>query len=84
MNNPNKVFLRINENRNSSLKMRINSRKLRKIPGRIWTAPKCSFETSSTQKAPRCIGMNATLTTFYLISEKPTKVFHILYSVSRK
>jgi hypothetical protein len=46
--------------------MRINSRKIRKILGRIWTAPKCIFETFCTQEAPRCIGMNATLTTIYL------------------
>jgi hypothetical protein len=49
--------------------MRINSRKIQKILGRIWTAPKCIFETSSTQEAPRCIGMNATLTTFYLLKK---------------
>jgi hypothetical protein len=45
-------------------KMRINSRKVRKILGRILTAPKRIFETFCTQEAPRCIGMNATLTTF--------------------
>jgi hypothetical protein len=61
--------------------MRINSRKVRKILGRIWTTPKRIFETFSTQEAPRCIGMNATLTTFYLISEKQTKIFSILYSL---
>jgi hypothetical protein len=42
--------------------MRINSRKIRKILGRIWTEPKRIFETFYTQEAPRCIGMNATLT----------------------
>jgi hypothetical protein len=41
--------------------MRIDSRKIQKILGRIWTAPKRVFETFSTQEAPRCIGMNATL-----------------------
>jgi hypothetical protein len=47
--------------------MRINSRKIRKIPGRVRTAPKRIFETFCTHGEPRCIGMNATLTTFYLI-----------------
>jgi hypothetical protein len=49
--------------------MRINSRKIRKILGRVWTAPKRIFETLSTQESPRCIGMNATLTTFYLLKK---------------
>jgi hypothetical protein len=49
--------------------MRINSRKVRKIPGRVWTTPKRIFESFSTQEAPRCIGMNATLTTFHLLKE---------------
>jgi hypothetical protein len=49
--------------------MRINSRKIRKILGRVWTAPKLIFETFSTQKAPRCVVMNATLTTFYLLKK---------------
>jgi hypothetical protein len=47
--------------------MRLNSRKIRKILRRIKTAPKRIFETFCTQEALRCIGMNATLTTFYLI-----------------
>jgi hypothetical protein len=47
--------------------MRINSIKVRKILGTIWTTPKRIFETFCTQEAPRCIAMNATLTTFYLI-----------------
>jgi hypothetical protein len=70
MNNPNKVFgthekrfLSLIINRNSSRKMRINSRKVRKILGRIWIAPKSIFETFCTQETPRCISMNATLTT---------------------
>jgi hypothetical protein len=50
--------------------MRINSRKVRKTLGRIWTAPKHIFETFCTHEAPRCIGMKAALATFYLISEK--------------
>jgi hypothetical protein len=49
--------------------MRINPRKIWKILGRFWTAPKRVFETLSTQEAPRCIGMNATLTTFYLLKK---------------
>jgi hypothetical protein len=49
--------------------MRINSRKIQKILGRVLTAPKLIFETLSTQEAPRCIGMNATLTTFYLLKK---------------
>jgi hypothetical protein len=42
--------------------MRINPKKVRKILGRIWTAPNRTFETFYTQEEPRCIGMNATLT----------------------
>jgi hypothetical protein len=49
--------------------MRINSRKIQKILGRVWTAPKRIFETFSTQEALRCIGMSATLTTFYLLKK---------------
>jgi hypothetical protein len=62
--------------------MRINSRKTWKILGRIWTAPKRTFETLSTQEAPRCIGMNATLTTFYLL--KKIKQGFFLYYISSK
>jgi hypothetical protein len=54
--------------------MRINSRKIRKILERVWTAPKRIFETFSTQEAPRCIDMNATLN-FVLTSENQTKDF---------
>jgi hypothetical protein len=57
----------------------MNSRKIRKILGRIWTAPKRIFETLSTQEAQRCIGMNATLTTFYLIPKNQRRIFPILY-----
>jgi hypothetical protein len=49
--------------------MRINFRKIQKILGRVWAAPKRIVETFSTQEAPRCIGMNATLN-FVLTSEK--------------
>jgi hypothetical protein len=62
--------------------MRINPRKIRKILGRIWTAPKRICETLSTQEAPRCIGMNATLTTFYLL--KKIKQGFFLYYISCK
>jgi hypothetical protein len=59
--------------------MRINFRKIQKILGRIWTTPRYIFETFNTQEAPRCIGMNATRRTIYLIFEKQTKVF--LYTI---
>jgi hypothetical protein len=62
--------------------MRINSRKTQKILGRIWTPPKRIFETLSTQEAPRCISMNATLTTFYLL--KKIKQGFFLYYISCK
>jgi hypothetical protein len=62
--------------------MRINSRKIRKILGRFWTTPKRSFETFCTQEAPRCIGMNATHTTIYLILE--IKQWFFLYYISCK
>jgi hypothetical protein len=58
--------------------MRINSRKIRKILGRVWTTPSRIFETFCTQEAPRCIDMNATLTTFYLI-QKIKQVFFLYY-----
>jgi hypothetical protein len=58
--------------------MRINSRKIQKILRRIWTAPKRICETLSTQEAPGCIGMNATLTTFYLI-QKIKQGFFLCY-----
>jgi hypothetical protein len=62
--------------------MRINSRKTRKILRRVRTAPKRIFETLSTQEAPRCIGMNATLTTFYLLKKIKQEFF--LYYTSCK
>jgi hypothetical protein len=58
--------------------MRTISRKIQKILERIWTAPKRLFETFCTQKAPRCIGMNATLTTLYLI-QKIKQGFFLYY-----
>jgi hypothetical protein len=54
--------------------MRVNSRKIRKILGRVWTAPKRIFETLSTQESPRCIGMNATHN-FLFNLESQTKDF---------
>jgi hypothetical protein len=62
--------------------MRIDPRKIWKILGKVWTAPKCIFETFCTQEAPRCIGMNATLTTFYLIQKMKQGFF--LYYISCK
>jgi hypothetical protein len=62
--------------------MRINPRKIRKILRKIWTAPKRIFETLSTQEAPRCNGMSATLTTFYLL--KKIKQGFFLYHISCK
>jgi hypothetical protein len=58
--------------------MRINSRKIQKILGRVWTAPKCIFETFCTQEAPRCIGMNATLSTLFYFG-KSNKGFFLYY-----
>jgi hypothetical protein len=55
--------------------MRINSRKIRKILGRIWTAPKRIFETFCTQETPRCIGVNAALTNIYLIQKIKKEFF---------
>jgi hypothetical protein len=62
--------------------MRINSRKIWKILGRVWTRPRRIFETISTQEAPRCIGMNAILTMFYLIQKVKQGFF--LYYISCK
>jgi hypothetical protein len=55
--------------------MRIHSRKIQKILGRVWTAPKRIFETFSTQEAPRCIGMNATLITFICLRKSNKDFF---------
>jgi hypothetical protein len=60
--------------------MIINTRKTRKILVWIWTAPKCLFETFCTQEAQRCIDMNATLITFYLL--KKIKQGFFLYYIS--
>jgi hypothetical protein len=58
--------------------MRINSRKIRKILGKVWTAPKRIFATFSTQEAPRCIGMSATLN-FLFDLENQTRFFFLYY-----
>jgi hypothetical protein len=55
--------------------MRINSRKIQKILGRVRTAPKRIFETFCTQEAPRCIGMNATRITIIFNLENQIKLF---------
>jgi hypothetical protein len=62
--------------------MRINPRKIWKILRRVRIASKRIFETLSTQEATRCIGMNATLTTFYLL--KKIKQGFFLYYISCK
>jgi hypothetical protein len=55
--------------------MRINPRKIRKILGKVRTAPKRIFETFCTQEAPRCTGMNATHITFLFNLENQTMDF---------
>jgi hypothetical protein len=63
--------------------MRIYSRKVRQILGRIWTAPKRIFETFRTQEEPRCIGMNATLTTIYLIRKIKQGFSYTIFPVKK-
>jgi hypothetical protein len=63
--------------------MRINSKKVQKILGRIWTAPKRIFEIFCTQEAPRCISMNATLTTFYLNQKIKQGFFLTIFHVEK-
>jgi hypothetical protein len=70
-------------NKRNSLRNRINPRKSWKILRRFLSAPKRTFETVSTQKAPRCIGMNATLSTFFNFG-KSNKGFFSLYYISCK
>jgi hypothetical protein len=55
--------------------MRINSRKVQKILGRIWSAPKRVFKTFCTQLRPRCFGMDATHIIFFIKFGKSTKPF---------
>jgi hypothetical protein len=62
--------------------MRINSRKIQKILGRIWTTPKRILKAFALMKPQRCIGMNATHTTFYLL--KKIKQGFFLYYISCK
>jgi hypothetical protein len=54
----------------SSGKMRINSRKVRKILRRIWTTPKRILKAFCTHEKPRCIDMNATLTSNHFFIQK--------------
>jgi hypothetical protein len=63
--------------------MRINSQKIQQILGRVWTAPTRIFETFCTQEAPRCIGMNATLTTFYLIQKIKQGFSYTIFPVKK-
>jgi hypothetical protein len=55
--------------------MRINSRNIRKILERVWTAPTRIFVTFLHSRTTRCFGMNETLTTFCLIQKNRTKDF---------
>jgi hypothetical protein len=63
--------------------MRINSRKILKILGKVWTAPKRIFETFSTQEAPRCIGMDATLTTFICLRKSNKDFSYTIFPVKK-
>jgi hypothetical protein len=63
--------------------MIINSRKIQKILRRVRTAPKRIFETFCTQEAPRCIGMNATHKTIYLISENNQGFLYTIFPVKK-
>jgi hypothetical protein len=63
--------------------MRINSKKIWKIFGRVRTTPRRIFETFSTQEAPRCIGMNETLTTFYLLKKIKQGFFYTIFPVKK-
>jgi hypothetical protein len=70
-------------NRIAQGKMRINSRKIQIILERVRTAPKCIFETFCTQEAPRCIGMNATHKTIYLISENNQGFLYTIFPIKK-
>jgi hypothetical protein len=63
--------------------MRINFRKVRKLLGRIWTEPKRFFETFCTHETSRYIGMNATLTTFYLIQKIKLGFSYTIFFVNK-
>jgi hypothetical protein len=63
--------------------MRINPRKIQKILGRIWIALKCIFETLSTQEAPRCISMNATLITFICLRKSNKDFSYTIFPVKK-
>jgi hypothetical protein len=58
--------------------MRINPRKVWKILGRFGHLLN-TFLKLLHSRTTRCIGMNATLTTFYLIKKIKQWIFHILY-----
>jgi hypothetical protein len=64
--------------------MRINSKKIGKILRRVWSAPNRIFETLYTQEAPRCIGMNATLTTIYLIRKSNKNFSYAIFPKENK
>jgi hypothetical protein len=65
--------------------MRINSKKVRKILGRIWTTPKRILKAFCTHEKPRCINMNATLTSnHFFYSENQTMTFsYTRFSVNK-
>jgi hypothetical protein len=63
--------------------MRKFSKEVRKILGRIWTAPKRILKSFCTQEAPKCIGMNATLTTFYLIQKIKQGFSYTIFPVKK-
>jgi hypothetical protein len=48
-----------------------------------WTTPKRIFETFCTQEAPRYIGVNATLTTFYLIQKIKQGFSYTIFPVKK-
>jgi hypothetical protein len=62
--------------------MRINSRKIRKILGRVWTTPRHILKSFALMKHQRCIGMNATHITIYFNLENQQGFF--LYYISCK
>jgi hypothetical protein len=64
--------------------MRLNSRRIQKILGRVWTAPKCIFETLLHSRTTRCIGINATHVTFLFNLENQTMDFsYTIFTVKK-
>jgi hypothetical protein len=55
--------------------MRINSRKIRKILGRVWTTPKRILKSFALMKHQRCIGRNATHITISFNLENQIRIF---------